>query len=455
MNRSAKQVSPTELSALASSYYRILGTFGQRVDAMRDTPTNKYIIQYRLGPLWNGFTDAGTFLAQAVLGSKEIPAGQAKKIELAIRLFMGSGRLPKDPVGWFDKNLPLMNLLYDAAIQWPIKVEGESEQVFTVGPFTVHNTLGLTGASLDGIKTTLGKAVALIKALRVPGIEKVLYGDVMIVAKIQKSTTGAWYFPGEDVVYLRQIKHAGADNLHNLIHELGHRYLHKFASKEIKDLWHRYNLSLEYSSGSGAQMPEVGEPWPFPVAGIKGQAIVQRIEHGLDRYYVSETGYLSGRQLRKDMRYPTLYAAKSEAEHFCEALALRALGALTEPHLGAFRDIIEEGHAHTMKTTAQRVASRYMQRQAAQGTWAEDEIFTGDTAKKVKAFLELLIKEGKAVSEAVDAQRTKAVKGVQGGDKLTNAEVLSAAMKLVESHWGDDAMAKPLARLIAFGDYVW
>ena len=59
------------------------------------------------------------------------------------------------------------------------------------------------------------------------------------------------------------------------------------------------------------------------------------------------------------------------------------------------------------------------------------------------------------MSEAVDAQRTKAVKGVQGGDKLTNAEVLSAAMKLVESHWGDDAMAKPLARLIAFGDYVW
>lgn len=345
MDVTAKQVTPQELSRMASEYYRFLGTFGKYMEDTRD-----WLAQFPTGKpkiwIWKPFIQHGVVLAQAVLGTKEIPAGQEKNLELTVRLFMSNGRQPNKPVEWFDKNYARLNFLYDAATKWPDKSD-ESDQKFTVGPFTVHNTMGLAGKDLEGIKDTITKAVILIKGLKVPGIEKVLYGDVMVVARLAKGTHIAWYYYNEDVVYIRPFANAGFDELHSFIHELGHRYIQKFIEKATWLEWRRYHSSMGYKRPTGeVKLPEVGEAIPFDVKGFKGKLpIVQKIVG--DQYYLTETGFLTRSKIKsnieRDSVFPTAYAATNDEEHFCEALAHRAMGKLKEPNLSSFKAVVEEG----------------------------------------------------------------------------------------------------------------
>ena len=352
---------------------------------------------------------------------------------------------------------PRLQLLYQAGQKWPDKTDADSEQKFRWGAFTIHNTVALTGDPLEKIKDALKRVEVLVKASPVPGIEKVLYGDVMIVAKINKGNVVAFYTPGEDVVYLRPSHQSGTDEIEALVHELGHRYLSKFIDKKVKANWARYHNTLPYLRGESGTLPKEGEPFPFLIKGVKGTAIVQKIEG--DKFFVNEIGYITKsaieRILENKTKYPTAYAAKDYEEHFCESLALNATGHLKDTHLSAFKNIIVDNNYEAWSSAVVNKASRRVAARYIEANWASDEIFTGATEKKVVDFLALLIKEGKAVSQAVEDQRKKAVKEVQGGNQLTNAQLLTAAMEVVDKHWGDDALAKPLARLIAFGDYVW
>lgn len=359
MNLVAKQVTPQELHQLAMDYYRSLGTVGKKVEDYRDLANNSYAMSNLRKWIFN-FIQKGILLAQAVLGTKEPPASQKKAFELAVRLFMSAGRGPNKGVAWFDKNLPLINLLYDAATQWPDKAEGEAK--FTVGPFTVHNVIGLSGDELEGTKDALKKAALLLKGLSVPGIEKVLYGDVMLVAKLAKGTHVAWYYPNEDVVYLRPFRSAGTDELLSIIHELGHRYTHKFVDKTTWHHWRRYHANLAWQRADvKTELPKVGEALPFLLKGIKGQPVVQKIEvippYPQPIYFFAQDKVIPERELKtlmdqqaaKLLKYPTAYSAKSDDEHFCEALSLRATGKLKEPHLSTFKTIIEDGQEYQVK----------------------------------------------------------------------------------------------------------
>lgn len=402
----ARTVNPQELGRMAQDYYRFLGSLGKQIEETRDFiaahPT------YRVHPriwVWDPFIDHGVKLAQAIMGTKEIPDGQQKALELTVRLFMASRRQPNKPVEWFDKNYKRLNFLYDAATKWPDKKEGESEQRFTHGPFTVHNTMGLGGADLEGIKDTITKAVMLIKGLNVSGIDKVLYGDVMVVGQLNKGTAVAWYYPNEDVVYVRPFKNAGYDELHSFIHELGHRYIHKFIDKATWLEWRRYHANLVYKDtpGGKVKMPEVGEPLPFDVAGFRGKRpIIQKIV-GL-QYYVTDTKYVKWQAIKQiletEAKYPTAYAATSEDEHFCEALAHRAMGKLKEPNLSAFKAVIEEGKPGwdaVKLASPSRVASRYMKSKSWFGLDIPDSPIV-DKAKQIKnridAYLGLAVLPG-------------------------------------------------------------
>lgn len=341
MPRVAKQVSSDAMRILADKYGRDLDWLKKLVDVYRD---NKYPVGVAVVPFaWSHFIHNATDLSRALLGSKEIPPGQAKPLEVAVRAVLSSKRGPNDVVKWYDANRKHLDFLYDAARTWPERAD-ESAQVFRVGPFVVHNTLGLPQDKLEGVITALEKAVVLIKGMKVPGIEKVLYGDVMIVGSLHGSNTLAFYYADEDVVYLRPIKNAGTDELHNLIHELGHRYIHKIADTKTVIAWRRYHTGIRFQHTSVDIKP--GDIIPVRVKGVKGDPIVERVVPGAV-YFQGLSGFFSMSDIKKVMHehtaYPTPYASKSESEHFCEALALRAMGKLKEPHLTNFKAIIEEG----------------------------------------------------------------------------------------------------------------
>ena len=344
MNVTAKQVSPIEMDALVRAYEYSLNILIGEVDVARAYDGNIRIVRYKTRNLIP-FIDSGVDLARAVIAAKEIPHGQEKKLEMAVRVFTSVVTRPANPVAWFDKNENSIIFLKEAAKLWSDKTEG-GNQMFAVGPFMVHNTMGLAGDDLDGIKNALQKAGVLLKGSSIPGVEHVLYGDVMIVGKLKKGTTVAWYYEDEDTVYVRPFKNAGFDELHSIIHELGHRYIRKFVNRNMWSEWVRYHTKIVYTRPSDTRMPGVGEELPFTVSGMgKSNPIVKRIDG--DKFYITETGFITKSVIKNHIddatKYPTAYSAKSEHEHFCEAMAHRVMGKLKEPNLGNFKSIVEDG----------------------------------------------------------------------------------------------------------------
>ena len=344
---------------------------GQRYDLVKLLGTLDGTNPYSRKMLpWESFRSAGVLYAQALLGSKEVPAASKKDFDNAIKLFMGTVRMPKDPADWLYKNALLIRVLI-SAYRWPDKVEGQTESVFKVGPFIVHNNLGAAGEDLEKVKEALNRATALVKATSVPNIDKVLYGDVMVVGNISKSNALAWYYRNEDVVYVRLFKKAGIDELHNLIHELGHRYIFRFLPSSTYALWVSYHNSLATKRiDVDVDDLKVGDQMPFKIKGIKGIPTIQKIEGGKynpeDYVYFTDTAAVPVSHVqtwlrdaaRSSQRYPTAYSAKSPDEHLCDSLALYAMGQLKEPFLSAFKAIIIEGQDPSEK----KVAARYLAR---------------------------------------------------------------------------------------------
>lgn len=343
MGITAKQVSPIEMDALVRAYEYTMNALGGEVNRASQY-SNASVIRRITGNLMP-FINSGVDLSRAVMAMKEIPSGQEKKFEMATRIFISVATRPTNPVTWFSKNKTAFMYLWEAAETWPDKAEG-GNQFFIVGPFTVHNTMGLVGDDLEGIRNALQKAAMLLKGSSIPGVEHVLYGDVMIVGKLKKGTAVAWYYEDEDTVYVRPFKNAGFDELHSIVHELGHRYIRKFVNKNMWSEWVRYHTKIVYTRPSGTRMPEVGEELPFTVSGMgKSNPIVKRIDG--DKFYVTETGFITKSVIKDHIddiaKYPTAYSAKSEHEHFCEAMAHRVMGKLKEPNLSDFKSIVEGG----------------------------------------------------------------------------------------------------------------
>lgn len=352
MNVMAKYVSPEDLEQLDFEYFRALGNLKDAVEYIRKENDRSWVKHYNksISNVFAKLINRGVTLSYAVLGSKKIPAGWEKKLELSIRVLMSAKKTPTDTVAWYDKNLANLHFLHNAATTWVEKSEDDAEdnEKFQIGPFIVHNTIGLTGDDLEGIKNALSKASVLIKASNVPDISKVLYGDVMVVGKLQKANVVAFYSIKEDTVFVRPFKNAGSDELFNTIHELGHRYIERFIDKSVWLQWRRYHARVAWQHGDIPVIPGVGESLPFKIKGVKGDPVVVRIEE--NRYYFSDSGYMNKSRIMeimtRDAAYPTPYSAVSPDEHFCDALALKAMGKLKEPHLSAFKTIIEDGQEY-------------------------------------------------------------------------------------------------------------
>ena len=109
MNKLGKQVTPEELAHQVTQYLLVLRDISVKLDGYREV-NEKYPGWVRSAVIlkrqWQNFIAHGRELAWAILGSKEIPKGQEKSIEISARLFTVSNRMPNDPIGWFDKNFP-------------------------------------------------------------------------------------------------------------------------------------------------------------------------------------------------------------------------------------------------------------------------------------------------------------------------------------------------------------
>lgn len=311
---------------------------------------------------WPRMLRAAKLWVDYLLLTKAIPRGQAKKFELAARPFAAARRSPRDVVAWMEKNKRNYQYL-TAAAKWPDKVENGAgvEDVFTIGPFKVHNTVQETGEKLSETKKVIEYGAKHLRGSRIPGLAKTLYGDVFIVGRLAQPRTLAWYSRSDDKLYLRPHLKVGKGELHNFLHELGHRYWGKFMSRDAKSKWATRHFLMKHGyAGFGPQevsedLPEIGKPLPIPMKGMKrgGPPVVTKIDPAFIHVLHEATGreakilkteyfkFLRGQAKRA--QFPTPYASKDAEEHFCEALAMYLMGALADPHKAAFDAVVIRG----------------------------------------------------------------------------------------------------------------
>jgi len=300
---------------------------------------------------WVELMQRGHLIAEGIQGTRSTPARSAKGMEMAHRLYSRSRAMPKDVYKWWGTNEKRILLTLEAAKTWPEKKEG-SDDLFRVGPFLVHNTIGITGSKLEVFKKMLETATKKIKSDRtVPGIKKVLYGDVYLVGKIAGAHAAAWYNIREDVIYCRVAKAKwGFDEAYSLVHELCHRYWRKFMSREAKAKWESHHLAVSYRKVE-IPRPKVGDELPVRIKGApRGWRPVLKEITSTSYSYERPNGVMGGiskTQLHSflsktrgaELRFPTAYSAKNEEEHFCEAVASDAFGSLGDDHQAALKGI--------------------------------------------------------------------------------------------------------------------
>lgn len=339
-------------AALSAKYIQTYGDFREAVKHIR-TIYDHMGNQAHTTDLWLAwwkFFRSGLGWAEAVIKTKAIPPKSAKAVELASRVFFKRYGLGKHPVilDWFDKNQRYFEVLKEAAT-WPER--SESNDIFKVGNFTVHNTIGASPNEVEQAKTWLEKAVSLMSRVPLEGFKRMEYGDVFLVGNITRPKWVAWYVTSEDVVYVRpSLKGVSLEqNVKTVLHELGHRYWSRVLSGAKRHEWMRYHQSIG-TTNIKIKVPEVGYQLPYAVGKYKAVQ-VSRVDPALRVFFKDvETGQEVGStQLRtfwsweeeaaRKLSYPTIYAASSPEEHFCEALAMYAFGDLPESQREAFEKI--------------------------------------------------------------------------------------------------------------------
>ena len=298
----------------------------------------KAITKYRLMP----FIYQGKHLSKFVLENKKIPARYTKQFELASRAFLKVRRKPTKPKTWLERNERHIRFLLKTK-EFSEKTLGGNE-LFEVGPFTVHNVINLSGEKLGIAEDLITKASRFIRQSGIPHSRKLLYGDVFLTGQIQRAKTNAWYDIRADNISVRIKGTIDSETVHSLVHEFGHRLWRLFLGKDVQLQWHRWHRRVGRERPD-VDLPKEGELLGFEVSGL-GEPVVEKVE--ANRFYVGDGGgYVTYDQVMKTYKqkfsFPTPYSSVSAEEHFCEAFAMYCMGTLSSKHESNFEELIVLG----------------------------------------------------------------------------------------------------------------
>lgn len=345
----ARDYKPDQVELFTRNYRQKLTNFAAEVAGVppKDERDRAWIrANVFLQGSWKWLIDWGERVATWVIETRSIPPGKAKATEMAARTFIKAVRPPRDVAAWWEANARHAYLLLDA-ISWPERTDAVGEdgvqEKLVVGPFVVHNTLHLTGPKLAGVVEVLEAAAQKIKAAQPSSLEKVLYGEVFVVGQLKQSKTLAWYFDHDDRVYLRPHLKVGRGEVHNLIHELGHRYWFKFLSGTARQAWNTDFYLMKNTDAPRVSVPKPGESVGITFKGHVGEDVkVVSIKPNLGgqlQVELSTGGWVSYDVLRRALqdqaiaaKFPTPYAATQAGEYWAEAFAMHVLGTLPEYH---------------------------------------------------------------------------------------------------------------------------
>lgn len=276
---------------------------------------------------------------------------------------------------WFTSRrkhiLDMLDLL-----KFPLRQEGDNE--CEVGPFTLKNPINLSSDKVLTMERVIKKALTLCTNSLAPGFPQAAYGNVVLVEKLKRKNWYAWYSPAKDEITMKFADERIEDEfLKTFIHEVGHRYFQKFLPTSRKYQWYNYDGKC-----ARAQRIKINE-WDGQDIGLyaerkRGKLSLTSIARGNMKttltlkntsdnpfmavfggggiFFTTEDGDVLGPYGEKGIKqhiksitglYPTMYATTDAEEHFCEAIAYKALGKLHPKSLDAFNSIIMDGVDYT------------------------------------------------------------------------------------------------------------
>lgn len=244
-----------------------------------------------------------------------------------------------DYVAWFEKHKRMLEYLLTSDT-WPDLSPGNDETM--IGKIRVINQ---TPNDIDKTMSLVRQAVTHINNSGVPGLSKVLYGDVFIVGDIaRKKGLAARYFLTSDRIEVISVKRFSDLGLHSLIHEFGHRFWNKFMDTNVKAKWKAHHTQMTYGKLETRSLV-VGDTLPFykgnpTIIDRQDRLLIVQYEDGTTMKADPMQVYTHFAEYTKQMRFPTPYAASDVEEHFCEVLALYCMGELKEPHVETFKSTI-------------------------------------------------------------------------------------------------------------------
>ena len=292
------------------------------------------------------FYQIGANMVRILPFVKQVPVRDRKLFEQATKEFSRVNRF--DYVVWFAKQYDLLNALVQVS-EWPdldapSMSDDTSDSANTKSNVTLIGRIKVINQSpLDPAQTIdlIKRATQLIGNSGVPRLSDVLYGDVLMVGDVgRKKNVLAMYYSKDDHIEVRVLKRFGSHELTSVIHEFGHRYWRKFASKDMQAHWkHHHNMMLY--TFPNVDMPKVGDV----LEARKGNLPI--VSETSTAYITSDGGSYDKQNVRKVLvenarrsSFPTLYAATDAEEHFCESLSLFCVGDLKAAHLEVFKKIV-------------------------------------------------------------------------------------------------------------------
>lgn len=283
-----------------------------------------------------------------------------------VRAIKNKLKLPRsryNHFSWFsDRTKHIDDML--TLLQYPLREEGENE--VGVGPFTLKNPINLSEDKVEEMKEACTQALSRCTNSLAPNFTQALYGDVVLVEMLGRANWYAWYSTLKDEITMKYMDRDKSDFIKTFIHEIGHRYYKKILSNDKKRLWQSYDNRCHYAqrinlsewigkdiglyalkkrtSTSVGSNPNNGVPAKISRIDTNGVYLV--LPDG------SEVGAYREKYLKEHIKaqtgiFPSTYATTDVEEHFCEALAYKAIGKLHPKSLDAFNSIIVDGVSYS------------------------------------------------------------------------------------------------------------
>ena len=290
-------------------------------------------------------------LVHLLIHDKQVPKSQVALFEKTVREFQRR-RVPKDVLGWFVRHGKMVAMLADS-INWPDKgtsKEQSQDIVMSIDDHGIDTSLVLhnqSGKDITANVKMLEAAVTLMLGSGVPRVDEIIYGDVYLVGDIERrKSIMAKYYVERDTIFVLVVQRFADSFMQSLIHEFGHRYYQKIMASGRKSEWNTHHNALGRSATRmtapkiGTMIPtRSGEEAVVSVApfGRSGKMAITLAGGGM--IWLDDYLRVEGGNARKRV-YPSLYAAKNDEEHFCEAFAFYCTGELADPHRAAFERIL-------------------------------------------------------------------------------------------------------------------